>query len=199
MPSIDLPSIVGIDAASLSARARTLLMESDDPDVQASAAAPAGRAQVLLWTLLAMRAPRLLRFADHLGMLGAGPVLRHVLEGRRIAAFREQLGQELYHFGVLRAPLIGTLSLASAVFDDPPRVASAVREAGVAALQAFCEGPGSEHLHLRAHLCARLDDIAPGSPFRFSVDPPSGALLQRVLREVEPVLASAFDGIGAIP
>ncbi len=30
-------------------------------------------------------------------------------------------------------------------------------------------------------------------------DPPSSALLQRVLREVEPVLASALDGIGATP
>lgn len=189
---------MGINAASLSARARALLMEGDLPDSRESAAAPS-HAQVLLWSLLVMRAPRLQRFADHLGMLGAGPVLRHVLEGRRIAAFREQLGQELYHFGVLRAPLIGTLSVAPAAFDDPARVTSAVREAGVAALRAFCHSPHSEHLHLRARLCARLDDIAPGSPFRFFIDPPRGALLQRVLREVEPVLASAFDGIGATP
>jgi hypothetical protein len=199
MPSTNFSSFVGIDATSLSARARTLLMEGDEPDVRASAAAPPVHAQVLLWTLLVMRAPRLLRFADHLGMLGAGPVLRHVLEGRRITAFREQLGPELYHFGVLRAPLIGALSFASAAFDDPKRVTSAVREAGVAALRAFCQGPDSEQLHLRARLCARLDEVAPGSPFRFFVAPPSGALLQRVLREVEPVLASAFDGIGATP
>ena len=70
----------------------------------------------------------------------------------------------------------------------------------MAALQAFCHDPDvEEHLHLRARLSARLHEIAPSDPTRIFVAPPSGALLQRVLREVEPVLASAFDGIGAHP
>lgn len=143
-----------------------------------------------------MRGSRLQRFADHVGMLGAGVSLRHVLEGRRITAFREQLGHELYHFGMLRAPLIGTISVAPMTFDDPARVSAAVREAGLAALQAFCHGPEGEHLHLRARLSTRLREISPGNPSQIFVTPPSGALLQRVLREVEPVLAGAFDGIG---
>lgn len=199
MPFIDLPSSVDIDATSLSERARALLVEGSDPGPREPEAPPPGHAHVLLWTLLVMRVPRLRRFADHVGMLGAGAALRHVLEGRRIAAFREQLGHELFHFGMLRAPLIGTISVAPAAFDDPARVSVAVREAGMAALQAFCHGPGGEHLHLRARLSARLHEIAPSDPAQIFAAPPSSALLQRVLREVEPVLASAFDGIGATP
>lgn len=199
MPVIDSPFLKDIDASSLSERARALLNAGDGSDLRDPASAAPAHAQVLLWTLLVMRVPRLLRFVDHVGMLGAGATLRHVLEGRRIAALREQLGHELYHFGMLRAPLIGTLSAAPAAFDDPDHVNVAVRDAGTAALQAFCHGPGGEHLHLRARLSARLHEIAPGDPSRFFVPAPSGALLQRVLREVEPVLASAFDGIGTTP
>lgn len=200
MPFIDFPSTMGIDAATLSERSRALLMAAGGPDPQEPAALAPGQAHVLLWTLLVMRVSRLRRFADHVGMLGAGASLRHVLEGRRIVAFREQLGHELYQFGMLRAPLIGTISVAPPAFDDPGRVSAAVREVGMAALQAFCHGPDvEEHLHLRARLSARLREIAPSDPTRIFVAPPSGALLQRVLREVEPVLANAFDGIGAHP
>ena len=195
MSFIDFSSLTGIDAAPLSERARALLTEDDGP---ANLGAP-GHPQVLLWTLLVMRVPRLRRFADHVGMLGAGTALRHVLEGRRIVAIREQLGHELYQFGMLRAPLLGTLSMPPTAFDDTVRWSAAVRDAGMAALQAFCHGPDSDHPHLRARLSARLHEIAPNGPSRMSVGPPSGALLQRVLREVEPVLASAFDGIGATP
>ncbi len=193
MSSIDFSSITGLEAAALSERARALLSggapvpEGDD----------VGTTQILLWTLLVMSVARLRRFADHVGMLGVGTALRQVLDGRRIAAFREQLGHELYHFGMLKAPLIGTLSVASAAFDEPARARLAVREAGLAALQAFCVGPDAQHLHLRARLSARLQAIAPDTPPRFFVDPPSCALLQRVLREVEPVLATAFEGLGA--
>lgn len=199
MPFIDFPSNLGIDAAALSERSRALLMAAGDPDPQEPAALAPGQAHVLLWTLLVMRVSRLRRFADHVGMLGAGVILRHVLEGRRIAALREQLGHELYQFGMLKAPLLGTISSAPAAFDDPAHVSVAVREAGLAALQAFCHDPDGEHLHLRARLSARLHEIAPSPPTRILVAPPSGALLQRVLREVEPVLANAFDGIGATP
>lgn len=196
MPSIDLLSTMGINTATLSERARALLMTDGSPGAHGSEAAPPGNAHILLWTLLVMRVSRLRRFADHVGMLGAGASLRQVLEGRRIAALREQLGHELYHFGMRRAPLIGTLSVAPSAFDDPARVSAAVSEVGMAALQAFCHGPDGEHLHLRARLSARLLEIAPYDPAGISISPPSGALLQRVLREVEPVLASAFDGIG---
>ena len=200
MLSIDLPSSMGIDTADLSERARALLMEAGSPPPPEPETPVPGHVHTLLWTLLVMRVSRLQRFADHVGMLGAGAFLRHVLEGRRIAAFREQLGHELYQFGMLRAPLIGTISVAPPAFDDPGRVSAAVREVGMAALQAFCHGPDvEEHLHLRARLSARLREIAPSDPTRIFVAPPSGALLQRVLREVEPVLASAFDGIGATP
>jgi hypothetical protein len=193
MSSIDFSSITGLEAAALSERARALLRggapvpEGDD----------VGATQILLWTLLAMSVARLRRFADHVGMLGVGTALRQVLDGRRIAAFREQLGHELYHFGMLKAPLIGTLSLKPAACGEPERACLVVREAGLAALQAFCVGPDAQHLHLRARLSARLQEIAPDSPSRFFVDPPSCALLQRVLREVEPVLATAFEGLGA--
>ncbi|MBU7574569.1 MAG: SctK family type III secretion system sorting platform protein [Hydrogenophaga sp.] len=144
-----------------------------------------------------MSMARLRRFADHVGMLGAGTALRHVLDGRRIAAFREQLGHELFQFGMLKAPLIGTLPISPTVFDEPERAHMAVRASGLAALQAFCMAPDAQHLHLRARLSARLQEIAPDTASRIFVDPPSDALLQRVLREVEPVLATAIDGIGA--
>lgn len=193
MSSIDFSSPTGLDAAPLSERARALL--------RGGATVPdgdnAGATQILLWTFLVMSAARLRRFADHVGMLGAGTALRHVLDGRRIAAFREQLGHELFQFGMLKAPLIGTFPIAPTAFNDPERAHRAVRESGLAALQAFCMAPDAQHLHLRARLSARLQEIAPDTASRIFVDPPSGALLQRVLREVEPVLATAFDGIGA--
>lgn len=193
MSSIDFSSLAGLEAAPLSERARALL--------KGGAPAPGGEqadaTQILLWTFLVMSRARLRRFADHVGMLGAGIALRRVLDGRRIAAFREQIGHELYHFGMLKAPLLGALPVAPTAFDDPEHALMAVRESGLAALQAFCQGPDAQHLHLRARLSAQLQEIAPHNPSRFFGDPPSSALLQRVLREVEPVLASAFDGIGA--
>lgn len=199
MPSIDSPSLTGIEITTLSERARALLREGGTSAPDEDTASNAGTTQILLWTFLVMNLSRLRRFADHVGMLGAGIALRHVLDGRRIAAFREQLGQELYQFGMLKAPLIGTLSMEPTAFDDPERALIAVRESGLAALQAFCLGPDAQHLHLRARLSARLQEITPPPSSRFFVDPPSSALLQRVLREVEPVLASALDGIGATP
>lgn len=192
MPSIDFSPTIGIDASTLSQRARALLRDDGAPSP-----GEAGTTQILLWTLLVMHVSRLRRYTDHVGMLGAGIALRLVLDGRRITAFREQLGHELYHFGMLRAPLIGALPPAPVALDDPEHARMAVRESGLAALQAFCAGPDAQHLHLRARLSARLQEIAPDTPARFFVDPPSSALLQRVLREVEPVLATAFDGIGA--
>ena len=199
MRLIDLPSCTDVDASSLSERARALLLAGGGPGAPAHEAPACGQAHILLWTLLVLRASRLRRFADHVGMLAAGAALRQVLEGRRIAAFREQLGHELFQFGMLRAPLIGTLSVAPANFDDPGRVGVAVREAGVAALQAFCHGLDGEHRHLRARLCALLREIAPIDPAQVLATAPSGALLHRVLREVEPVLVSALDGAGALP
>ncbi len=199
MSSIAFSSLTGINADSLSERARALLRDGDGPDYPEPAVPASGHAHVLLWTLLVMRVSRLRRFADHVGMLGAATELRHVLEGRRIAALREQLGDELYHFGMLKAPLIGRISATPAAFSDPGRVSAAVHETGMAALQAFCHSTNSQHAHLRARLSARLHEISPGCLPPSFVDPPSSALLQRVLREVEPVLASAFDGIGATP
>lgn len=197
MSSIDFSSITGIEAATLSERARALLREGRASGQTGDAAPEAGAQQVLLWTLLVMSLARLRRFADHVGMLSAGIALRLVLDGRRIAVFREQLGHELYHFGMLRAPLIGTLPVAPIALDDPDRARMVVRESGLAALHAFCLGPDIQHAYLCARLSARLQEIAPEPPSRCLVDPPSIALLQRVLREVEPVLATAFDGIGA--
>lgn len=199
MPSIDFPSIAGIEAATLSERARALLSEGGMPAPGGDPEPTAGTTQILLWTCLVMSRSRLRRFADHVGMLGAGAALRHVLDGRQIAAFREQLGHELFQFGMLKAPLIGSLSVAPTAFDDPGCILMAVRDSGLTALQAFCLAPDAQHLHLRARLSARLQEITPPPSPRFFVDPPSSALLQRVLREVEPVLASALDGIGATP
>lgn len=197
MPSTEFPSDLGIDAAALSERARALLSHS--AATREPEATVPGNEQILLWILLVMRATRLQRFADHVGMLGAGASLRLVLDGRRIAAFREQLSPELYRFGMLRAPLIGTLSMTSGDFDDPFRVGAAVQEAGMAALHAFCNDPGGAHLHLRARLSARLEGVASRPSVPIFSAPPSSALLQRVLREVEPVLACAFEGVRDSP
>lgn len=154
-------------------------------------------AHLLAWTLWVMPTLRLLRFADHVGMLGAASALRQLLDGRRIAALRKQLGPELYLFGMLRAPLMGSLPAPPDMLDEPDQVGTKVRGTGIAALSAFCHARASEHPHLSARLSARLAEMAPKERAPVpAVDPPSRALLQRVLREIEPTLAGASDHVG---
>lgn len=194
MSSTDSHQLHGIDTTQLSERARQLLLKDAFPATRGLDTPRQGHAHVLSWTLLVMPATRLQRFADHVGVLGAVPTLRKVLDGKRMTAFRENLGEELYLFGMLRAPLLGLLPVSPERFEDLEQVGAAVREAGMAALHAYCRGAECDNPALGARVSARLEEMVrhPHRPL-LPVDAPSGALLQRVLREAEPILAGAFD------
>lgn len=197
MSSTDSHPLHGIDTNRLSERARQLLLKDACPATRGPGTPRHGHTHVLSWTLIVMPATRLQRFVNHVGVLGAAPTLRKVLDARRMTAFREKLGEELYLFGMLRAPLLGMLPVSPERFEDMEQVGAAVREAGMAALHAYCRGSECGNPELGARVSARLDGIAhhPHRPL-LPVDAPSGALLQRVLREAEPILAGAFDAPG---
>jgi len=198
----DFHRLTGVSANTLSERARALLRTHETPGTRRSGQpCEQERLSLLVWLLLAMPAMRLQRLADHVGMLAASPVLRQVLDGRRIATFRHHLGHELYQFGLLKAPLLGHLHAAPAAFESPEQVQAAVREAGMAALLAFSQGIEGEHQLLGARLLDRLDEMVPEGPARCVVEPPGTPLLLRVLREAEPVLARALavEKTGAAP
>ncbi|MDT7524444.1 hypothetical protein RAE21_19030 [Rhodoferax sp. TBRC 17198] len=189
--------IHGIDTNRLSERARQLLLKVTFPAERGADTPSLGHSYVLAWTLLSIPATRLERFADYVGVLGAAATLRKVLDGRRMAIFREKLGQELYLFGMLRAPLVGMLAVPPYWFEDPEQAGTAVREAGMAALHAYCHGLECDHPMLAARVSARLNAVdRDASTPRLLVMAPSGALLQRVLREAEPILAGALDAPG---
>lgn len=192
--------IHGIDTKQLSERARKLLCKVTPPTKHGAYTPSNGHFHVLAWTLLAMPPARLQRFADHVGVLGAASILRKVLCGRRIIAFRRNLGQELYLFGMLRAPLLGTLHVPPENFEDPERVGAAVHGVGMAALHAHFNDPSCENPLLGSLVSARLNEVArTAASVLLPVDAPSGLLFQRVLREAEPILAGAFDTVRASP
>lgn len=188
------PSFLDIDATRLSPRARALF-ESRAAALQASAGRAPAPGDTMAWFLLAMPAWRLQRFADHLGMLGAGTVLRQVLDGQRSAAWRLALGAGLYAFGILRAPLIGTLPLPPGCLGEPDGAAAAVRHMGLGALRAFCATPGEGDPLLRSRLSGRVEQATePGTPLP-AMAAPGTRILQRLLRETDPVLATALPGM----
>lgn len=183
----------GIDATALSERARALLACGGSLSARQPDTAPTS---LLIWLLLVMPVARWWRFTDHLGMLGAAPALRLVLDGKRVATLRERLGQELYLFGMQHAPLMGAFAVPVERFENPQAIETTVRATGVEALQAFCEQPDGENAVLRARLSIRLAAFdSPPAPAP-SIDAPSGALLQRLMRYTEPTLATALHHSG---